>query len=188
MKSDLFHTIKAVESLKKGGVIAYPTESIYGLGCAPLDQAAIEKLLRIKQRPVNKGLILIASNLNQLKPFIQPLHRIGESAASRVISSWPGPYTWILPAKKWVPSWLTGEHRSIAVRITNHLTAKNICERFNSPIVSTSSNRHMCAPTKTHIATRRHFHDQIDYILPGRIGIENKPSQIRNAITGDIIR
>ena len=108
---------RATAAIRHGGVIAYPTEAVYGLGCNPLDWDAVQRLLDLKQRPIDKGLILIASEFDQLRPFIiEPAQEI----MAPVFSSWPGPTTWLLPAAPRVPKWLTGRHRSIAIRVTAH--------------------------------------------------------------------
>src|SRR6218665_315978 len=88
---------EAAIRLKSGGVIAYPTEAVWGLGCDPFDETAVMRLLAIKQRPVDKGLILIAADLAQLQPLLD-LPAMPETRLAEVLASWPGPHTWVLPA------------------------------------------------------------------------------------------
>jgi len=135
-KTSAFKIRLAVQKINQGEVIAYPTEAVYGLGCNPLDEEAVLKLLALKKRSVDKGLILIASSIEQLDPYLQ----LSDEIVSRVQESWPGPVTWIIPAQPWVPQWLTGEHSSLAVRVTAHPIARSLCEEYEGPIVSTSAN------------------------------------------------
>ena len=106
----------AADCIFQGGIIAYPTEAVYGLGCDPLDQQAVLRLLALKQRPIAKGLILVASQMQQIEPFIQ----VDSNTLCKIKKTWPGPVTWVIPAQSWVPEWLTGKHQSIAVRISAH--------------------------------------------------------------------
>ncbi|NOR70927.1 MAG: tRNA threonylcarbamoyladenosine biosynthesis protein RimN, partial [Methylomarinum sp.] len=110
----------AAQKIQAGEVIAYPTEAVYGLGCDPLNEEAVLNLLALKKRSIDKGLILIASSLTQLEPYLQ----LNDEIRSKVQATWPGPVTWIIPAQTWVPQWLTGQHSSLAVRVTAHPIAK----------------------------------------------------------------
>jgi len=94
---------QAVSVLQRGGVIAYPTEAVFGLGCDPQQKNSIRNLLQIKQRPAEKGLILIASSVCQLLAYIDTAS-ISEVRWAEVQASWPGPVTWLLPYKKQVSS------------------------------------------------------------------------------------
>ena len=101
---------KAAEVLLRGGVIAYPTEAVWGLGCDPFNETAVEHLLQIKRRPMHKGLILVAANLQQIEPLLRNLN---SADRARVTSSWPGPVTWILPdPTNLIPHWVKGNHNS----------------------------------------------------------------------------
>src|SRR5512143_218632 len=128
---------EAVRVLHHGGLIAYPTEAVYGLGCDPRNADAVLRLLNLKQRPWQKGLILIAADLAQLDPYLLPLD---EMMRARVVPTWPGPNTWLLPARVETPHWLRGEHDTLAVRVTAHPVAAALCRAFGGPIVSTSAN------------------------------------------------
>jgi L-threonylcarbamoyladenylate synthase len=170
--------------LKHGGLIAYPTESCFGLGCDPRNRAAVKRLLRLKRRPQAKGLILIASDLRQLKPYIAPLT---PAQRQQVEATWPGPHTWLVPVTPRCPVWLTGRHRSIAVRVTAHPPAARLCHEINMALVSTSANRSGSKPAKTWRECRRLFGAQVR-VLPGRIGKRRKPSTIQDLASGRIIR
>ncbi|WP_423063164.1 Sua5/YciO/YrdC/YwlC family protein [Candidiatus Paracoxiella cheracis] len=176
---------EAVTCLREGGLIAYPTEAVYGLGCDPFSIDAITRLLQLKHRSISKGFILIAANYAQLEQFILP---IDPQALAHVFASWPGPVTWAFPTSKETPLWIRGEHRTVAVRITNHPIAKKLCERFGGAIVSTSANVEGHPPMRDEKMLRMAFGDKIDKIVPGKVGGALRPTEIRDAITGEIIR
>lgn len=181
---DSWRIRQAVKSLEQGGVIAYPTESVFGLGCDPWDEEAVMKLLTIKQRAWEKGLILIAADFNQLQDFIQPL---SAEVLEQLEQTWPGPVTWLLPAKRFIPAYLTGEHQTIAVRVTAHKQTAELCQAFGSAIVSTSANLAGLPPAKTTHDVRWSVPD-LDYVLPGLCSGSDAPSEIRDAQTGVRIR
>lgn len=170
--------------LGRGGLIAYPTESCYGLGCDPSSRAAVQKLLRLKLRPQRKGLILIASEYRQLKKYLFPLNEAGQAIlredGARAI-------TYLMPAKKRVPRWLSGEHDTLAVRLTAHPLAKSLCKGVGLALVSTSANRSGQKPAKTYAECRGIFGDKV-WVLPGLVGKRKKPSTIRAWADGKIVR
>jgi L-threonylcarbamoyladenylate synthase len=176
---------RAARIVQDGGVIAYPTESIYGLGCSPYDGLAVLRILQIKQRDPSQGLILIGRSLNDFIDFILPLDKTTEE---RVMSTWPGPYTWLLPASESCPPWLRGKHHSIAVRVTAHPLCRKLCRHSGMALVSTSANQHGYPPAKNVLQVRQRLGDQLDFILSGPTSGLDKPSEIRDAITGRKIR
>ena len=176
---------EAVQVLLRGGVIAYPTEAVYGLGCDPNNHQAVERLLAIKQRSRDKGLILIAADFQQLAPF---LAEIDLSLKEKILATWPGPVTWLWPAKPAVSRLLRGKHDTIAVRVTAHPLAAALCRGFGGPLVSTSANLTGMLPTRTADGVRSQLGDKLDHVLEGEVGGLSRPSQIRNALTGEIIR
>ncbi len=178
----------ARKALEQGGVIAYPTEAVFGLGCDPMDREAVFRILDLKERHVKHGMILIASSINQLVDYIEPLKNLGELRAKEIRTSWPGGNTWILPCKPTVPYWITGIHRTLAVRVTDHPIAAKICEYYGGPIVSTSANVHGREPTRTVFETYKVFGDSVDYIMPGVVDKNKSPSVIRDGLTGKVLR
>lgn len=180
-----WHLRRACRHLWQGGVIAYPTEAVYGLGCDPLNPEAVERLLALKQRPMAKGLILIASDFEQLQPYLLPL---SPELEGRVAGSWPGPVTWLLPARPEVPAWLRGEHTSLAVRVTAHPLAAELCRTFGGPVVSTSANISRRPPARSPLDVQRIFGDSLDYILHGPLGEQARPTEIRDGLSGRIVR
>lgn len=176
---------EAVRVLHDGGLIAYPTEAVYGLGCDPLNADAVLRLLELKQRPWQKGLILIAADQAQLEPYLLPLDA---TLRARVEPTWPGPNTWLLPTRPETPQWLRGEHDTLAVRVTAHPVAAALCRAFDGPIVSTSANLAGKRPATSPLAVRCAFGDQIDYIVHAALGGAERPTQIRDGRTGEIVR
>ncbi|MEQ1602226.1 MAG: Sua5/YciO/YrdC/YwlC family protein [Methylophilaceae bacterium] len=170
--------------LQGGGIIAYPTESCFGLGCDPKNRSAVKRLLRLKGRPQHKGLILIAACQRQLKPYMQPVSTAQQQLLN---ASWPGAHTWLVPAAKNCPPWLSGRHTSIAVRVTAHRSSADLCRRLNMALVSTSANHSGGKAAKTAHACRQLFAANIR-IINGHIGKNHKPSTIQDLTTGRIIR
>jgi L-threonylcarbamoyladenylate synthase len=165
-------------------VIAYPTEAVFGLGCDPWNGAAVCRILKLKRRSMAKGLIVIAADLAQLEAFVYfPSPAIQE----RVCSTWPGPVTWVLPARAGVPKWLSGDYTSLAVRVTAHPIASALCAEAGA-LVSTSANPSGCTPARCAQEVRAYFKDALDYIVLGEVGREGRPTEIRDAITGKILR
>lgn len=180
---------KIIQILKTGGIIAYPTEGVYGLGCDPFNKDAVKKLLHIKKRQMAKGLILIAASWQQILPLIK-LENIKPTILKKIRANWPGPITWIFPSTKIVPKWITGKHNSVAIRITSHPTAKKICQKFGGPIVSTSANLAGNSPIITKKALIAQFSslNQKIIITKGRVGRLKHPTKIYDALTGKILR
>lgn len=176
---------EAVQALKAGGLIAYPTEAVFGLGCDPGNAKAIKRLLSVKQRPVAKGLILIAAEVSQLEGWIGDLPA---ATLSDVLESWPGPVTWVVPAGPLTTPLLCGDSDGIAVRVTAHPIAADLCRVFNSPVISTSANLSGAPPARNQATLYAQFGTDIDYYLEGQLGGRERPSEIRDASTGQILR
>ncbi len=170
--------------LRRGGLIAYPTESCYGLGCDPDNRTAVQRLLKLKQRPQRKGLILIAASYRQVARYLQPLtsnqQQQLQEAGTQVT-------TYLMPAHHSAPRWLRGTHDTLAVRLTAHRQAAQLCRGVNSALVSTSANRSGQRPARTYAQCRRLFGRKV-WVLPGRVGKRRKPSTIRAWADGQIIR
>ncbi|HDX8366394.1 Sua5/YciO/YrdC/YwlC family protein [Aeromonas dhakensis] len=177
----------AVAALQHDGVIAYATEAVFGLGCDPDSEAAVQRLLAIKQRPVEKGLILIAADLAQLQDYID-LEQLTSEQLARVEASWPGPFTWIMPARPDTPAWLTGQFDTLAVRVTAHPQVQALCRAFGKPLVSTSANLTGEEPARRLADIGELLASQLAYILPGEVGGQTNPSEIKDARTGAVIR
>ena len=174
----------ATEICRKGGVIAYPTEAVFGLGCAPLNESAVNKILQLKIRPMNKGMILIAASVEQLLPFID----CSPDQLRRLQDIPDQPTTWLVKKSHSTPAWITGNHDKIAVRITQHPIAKALCQQLESPLISTSANPAGHKPAKNLLRARQYFHDSVDCYVPGKLGSLRKPTQIRDIESNAIIR
>lgn len=178
----------AANALKKGGVLAYPTEAVWGLGCDPDDETAVMRLLAIKQRPVDKGLILIAANLDQLRPFLD-LPALPSERLAEVLATWPGPHTWVMPAGPRAPRWITGAHSGIAVRVSAHPVVVTLCTVFGGALVSTSANRGgEPAPADLAELERSGLLAQLDGRLDGETSFLDRPTPIRDALSGAVLR
>lgn len=175
----------AAKQMKLGGVVAYPTEAVWGLGCNPWDEDAVMQLLALKDRPVEKGVILVAANIQMFAPL---LTHLDDLQRQRLKNSWPGPYTWLVPNNGLVPPWITGNFSSVALRVTNHPVAAGLSRAFGGPIVSTSCNPAGLPPARNIDQVRRYFGNQLDAVTSGQVGQRASPSEIRDLLTGEIVR
>mgnify|MGYP001813218746 FL=1 len=173
----------AARLISRGGVVAYPTEGVFGLGCLPDDGKAVARILDIKNRDVSMGLVMIVSDPSQLAGWTDL-----EPNELRLDSTDDRPVTWIVPAADQVPAWIKGKHDSIAVRQTTHPIARSLCALVDSPLVSTSANLSGRAPARNAFILRREFGALVDYIVPGDCGSAAGPSEIRDMKTGKILR
>jgi L-threonylcarbamoyladenylate synthase len=179
------HLQAAVRALRQGGVIACPTEAVWGLSCDPGNAEAVARLLALKSRPVAKGLILVAASEQQLD-FL--LHDLGAPQRQALSDSWPGPATWLLPHRDRVPAWICGAHATVAVRVSAHPAVSALCTAWGGPLVSTSANRAGALPARESFQVQRYFGAALDYILPGRVGQSDRPTSIRDLASGEIVR
>ncbi len=180
-----YHTLEqAAQQLSRGAVIAYPTEAVFGLGCLPTCNAAVDKILQLKGRKPNQGLIVIAAAVEQLQSLIA---LSPEEITKITVSSWPGPHTWVFPASELAPKRVRGLHNTVAVRVTAHPTAAALC-KLAGPLVSTSANPHSMPPAKSAQEVADYFGAQIDAILDGPVDPNLEPTPIRSALDGTQIR
>ena len=182
--SDMERVLKA---LNEGEVIAYPTEGVFGIGCDPDNPEAIKKLLDIKQRPVEKGLILIAASYQQLLPYIDE-SQLSQRQLEHIHRSWPGPVTWVMPASSKVSEYVSGQFDSVAVRVTDHPLVQELCQAFDKPITSTSANLTGQPPCMTTQEVEQQLGHTSVVILTGNTGGRVNPSEIRDAKTLAILR
>ncbi|WP_434026429.1 Sua5/YciO/YrdC/YwlC family protein [[Pseudomonas] boreopolis] len=177
----------AVAALHAGGVIAYPTEAVWGLGCDPRQEPAVMRLLQIKRRPVEKGVIVVADDLATLHDWLD-LAALPPERLAVVRASWPGPNTWILPASAQAPAWVTGRHPGIAVRISAHPLVERLCRAWGAPLVSTSANLAGMPPARSRGELDPALLASIDGLLDGETGGLAQPTPIRVALTGEVLR
>ena len=174
----------AVQALKAGEVIAYPTEAVYGLGCDPFNQQALEKLFHVKQRPIEKGVILVAAYVEQILPYVE---LTGTEWQDAVLQTWPGPVTWVLPLKEALPDWITGGRNTVAIRVSDHPVVQMLCSEFGSPIVSSSANLTGQPPAKSCSEINQTLGNKL-LCVQGALGRLDKPTQIQDAVSGQVLR
>lgn len=169
--------------LNAGKIIAYPTEAVYGLGCDPFNKYAVNQLLALKQRPEHKGLIILISNWLQLEQLTLP---IDSALLEPVLKSWPGPVTWVFPKSSLIPEWVSGQHPTVAIRMSAHPTAQQICK--HGPVVSTSANLSGLSPAMNFDDLQGQFPDGIDGFIVGDLGGAIKPTDIFDVCSGKRLR
>lgn len=178
---------EALKCLQSGKVIAYPTEAVYGLGCSPLNETAVMKLLALKARSVHKGLILISDEFKNLEPYVDQSVITNEQIQA-ALDTWPGPYTWVFPASALVPSWIKGDFDSVAIRVIQHPVATPLCRAFGMPLVSTSANKAGFDPARTITEVLDQFPEGLEGILEGPVDRTKMPSKMRDVRTQAILR
>ena len=171
--------------VRSGGVIAYATESCFGLGCDPRRLDAVARILAMKQRHFSKGLILVAEDFARFRPWVSG---IPQAMQAEILASWPGPFTWLLPARDGVSRLLRGNHELIAVRVSAHPLVRRLCREVGCALVSTSANRASRPALRTAAAVAREFGREVDFVVPGRVGRSDRPSTIRHGLTGEVLR
>lgn len=175
----------AVRCLRDGEVIAYPTEAVYGLGCDPLNETAVRRVLTLKSRPAASGLILIADRFERFAPFVRALDR---ATLEPALASWPGPVTWLFPRGEDVPDWLAGDHPTVALRVSAHPVCRALCAAFEGAIVSTSANPAAAEPARSAQQVVDYFDERLCGIVEGELGRQLRPSEIRDLASGRIMR
>lgn len=176
---------RAVEALAAGGVIAHPTESVWGLACDPSNPDAVARLLQLKSRPMEKGLILVSGDQHHFAPL---LHNLSGDQRARIDETWPGPVTWLVPHFGQVPPWVSGIHHSVALRHTDHPFTAALTRAFGGAIVSTSANPAGSQPARHKFQVLRYFGSELDFIGGGNTGGRKAPSEIREVVSGRIVR
>lgn len=175
---------RAADILRDGGVIAYPTEAVFGLGCDPANEQAVQRILALKHRDVRKGLLLIGGSYAQIAPWI----RVSAQQAQFLDTAWPYATTYLIEASDKVPAWIRGEHAKVGVRLTQHPVAAALCNAFGGLLVSTSANVSGAHPANTANQCREQFGDQLDLVVEGECDSHARPSTIIDLASGDILR
>lgn len=175
----------AARALRAGGVIAYPTEGVWGLGCDPENPAAVLRLLELKQRDIAKGLVLVAADIEQ---FARHLAGLDSEQRQRLQSSWPAALTWLVPHNGAAADWIRGASDRVALRVSAHPIVAGLSRAFGGPLVSTSANPSGRPAAMTALGVRRYFGDRLDYILTGELGGRGAPTPIRDLESGEFLR
>ncbi len=172
--------------LRQGGVIAHPTEAVWGLACDPFSESAVNALIALKGRSLEKGLILVSSNIKHFEALLEPL---SEEMNKRFREVKSRPTTWIVPdVNQQIPKWIRGSHQGVAVRVSSHPVIKELSSFFDGPVISSSANPSGKKPAMTVQDIRQYFKGRLDYILPGKLGAAGRPSQIIDLASGAILR
>lgn len=181
----------AAQCMRQGGVIAYPTEAVWGVGCDPANRQACLRLLEIKHRPVEKGMILVAGSLAQFENLLAPL---SNKQRETLTQSWAqqdktGAVTWLVPdLLHQVPYWIRGDHPAVALRLSMHPQVQQLCEAFGGAVVSTSANLSGMPPARTRIQVEKHLGARVDFVLAGALGGATSPSRIVDLASGAVLR
>jgi len=175
---------RLAQAIAAGAIIGYPTDTIWGFGCDPQNPESVARLLQIKQRKVEKGLILLTSDPAYCDPFIH----LDPAQRATLESPTATPTTWLVEASDRCPPWIRGTHRTVAIRVTDHPLLRFLCERLQLPLVSTSANRAGKSTVRSALQLRRQFADEVDFIVTGFKSGGAKPSAIKSLATGNLLR
>lgn len=175
----------AATRIRSGGVIAYPTEAVWGLGCDPFNRDAVCRLLEIKQRPMDKGLILVAADISDVDPYLRD---ISPTQRAMLQQHWPGFKTWVIPDSGLIPPWIKGRHNGVAIRVSAHPLVQALCRAFGGLIVSTSANIAGRPAAVTRLSVEQYFGSSLDFVLPGSLGGAKSASRITDLETGQPLR
>lgn len=190
VKPSHYRLTQAAQQIALGGVIAYPTEAVWGLGCDPANERALRQLLALKQRDPAKGLILVAASVDQFAPLLQGLSK---TQRQQLDDTWPGHFTWLVPHRGLVHPLVSGEFDTVALRVSAQPVVNALCKVVGGPVVSTSANPQGKDPALDGAGVRQYFGGRLDYILDGKLGFDDQgiaaaPSEIRDLATGKVIR
>lgn len=175
---------RLVQALSRGAVIGYPTDTIWGFGCDPLEPGSVARILQLKQRPLDKGLILLSSRLEYCDAYIE----LDQAQRELIQSPAEQPTTWLITASDACPPWIRGHHATVAIRITDHPLLRYLCERLQSPLVSTSANQAGKSTARSALQLRRQFGQQLDFIVTGFNTGGARPSEIKSLASGKLLR
>lgn len=165
-----------IHAASKGAIFGYPTDTIWGFGCHPLIPGSVDRILRMKNRSAEKGLILLSSRLEYCRAYTEA----DATQLQPLLSTTDHPTTWLLPASDFCPLWIRGNFPTVAVRITDHPLVQILCDRLEAPIVSTSANRAGKATVRNPVQMRRQFGDELDFIVTGFDAGGNRVSEIKS--------
>lgn len=166
---------QAAQCIAAGGVVLHATEGVWGFACDPFSEAAVERVLAIKARPVDKGLIVIGADIQQFAPELDALQ---PDARRQVLRTWPGPVSWVVPNVRF-PKWVTGGRATVALRVPGHPQARALAAAVAGPLVSTSANRSGEPAVLSEEDARAQFSTVVDLILHGEVLEPGSPSTLR---------
>ncbi len=182
---DLEYVSKACEVIRAGGLLVYPTESVYGIGCNPNNTTALKKLLNLKKRSPEKGFILVASDFSMFKDFVKPLPK---DTLERIKKHWSEPVSWVVPAVDHCPKLLTGNRNTLAIRVSAYPFIQAMCKQLGHAITSTSANISGSDPITQVNGLIAEFANDVDYIVPLSLEKQNSPTPLFDALSGKRLR
>ena len=175
---------RLIRAVSNGAVFGYPTDTIWGFGCHPMLAESVARILTIKNRSPEKGLILLSSRLEYCAPYLdaspQQLETIRLPCAQ--------PTSWLVPTSDYCPGWICGNFPTVAIRITDHPLLRIICDGLQAPIVSTSANRAGRVPVRNALQMRKQFAAELDFIVTGFSAGSGRPSEIKSLVSGTTVR
>jgi L-threonylcarbamoyladenylate synthase len=171
-------------AVSQGAIFGYPTDTIWGFGCHPLIASSVARILQIKNRSADKGLILLSSRLEYCAAYVG----LDSEHLKPVLSTTDHPTTWLVPASGNCPLWIRGNNLTVAIRITDHPLLEFLCDRLETPIVSTSANRSSKATARNSMQMHKQFGDELDFIVSGFATGSNRPSEIKSLLNGTTAR
>ena len=174
---------KAEDVLIKGGVIAYPTDTVYGLGANAMNEEAVRKIFLFKKRDESKPLLLVVSKEFNLKEIVT---EVSPQAVKLIKAFWPGPLTIIFKASNTLSSFLTGGTGKIGVRVPDNAIVLRLLSICRFPITSTSANPSGMEEAKTAEQVKNYFPGKIDLIINGGESHQNLPSTIVEIEKGEL--
>jgi tRNA threonylcarbamoyl adenosine modification protein (Sua5/YciO/YrdC/YwlC family) len=164
---------KAIKILKEGGIIIYPTDTVYGIGCDIFNKAALEKIFNIKNDGITKLFSFVCSDLKDIAKYA----KVSDYAYRTMKRLLPGPYTFILPAAKQVPKSLWTKRKTVGIRIPNHPIALKLVAELGNPIISTSTTTRKGKLVLDPVEIKSIFENQVDLML-SQGGLSGKLSSI----------
>jgi L-threonylcarbamoyladenylate synthase len=171
-------------AVSKGAVFGYPTDTIWGFGCHPLIASSVARILRIKDRSPDKGLILLSSKVEYCLNYVA----LDSGQLEPLLRATDHPTTWLVPASMDCPAWIRGNYPTVAIRITSHPLLEFLCDRLQAPIVSTSANRSGKATVRNSVQMHKQFGAELDFIVSGFATGSNRPSEIKSLLDRTTIR
>jgi len=174
---------RAAEVLGNGGIVVYPTETVYGIGCDPLNREAYSRILRLKGRDESRPMLLLACSVAQVEEFAGGLPDVVSRLADVF---WPGPLTMVFRPEKRLPDYLYGPGDGVAFRVSPHPLASLLAFEFGAPVVSTSANRTGEPPLTTYSDALREFGDRVDVVLEGSGEMNGAPSTVVDLTSGEV--
>lgn len=174
--------IQTADRIRTGGVVVYPTETVYGLGADPYDRTAFERIFDLKGREAEKGLILLVMDRKDLDALVAYVPRAAEVL---IDAFWPGPLTLVFPASPDLPKHLLGSKSTLALRMSDAPLAGALLHHAGGPITSTSANRSGQPPVRSALEAADVLGCDVDLILDGGPSGDPRPSTLVDVSRGN---